>query len=86
MPIIEAEAVEVLITENDEGQEIVATAKAKISAVLSKFARPGKRAVTLAANMAEVKSGVIPVPAKASSSDGLADYLRQLEVVEVEVW
>ena len=45
-----------------------------------------KRAVTLAANMAEVKSGVIPVPAKASTFDGLTDYLRQLEVAEDEVW
>ena len=86
VPIVEAETVEVLITENDEGQEIVAAAKAKISAVLNKFARPGKRAVTLATNMAEVKSGVVPVPAKASSSDGLTDYLRQLEVAEFEVW
>ena len=34
----------------------------------------------------EVKSGVIPVPAKASSSDKLTDYLRQLEVAEDEVW
>ena len=40
----------------------------------------------LAVNMAEVKSGVIPVPAKASSADGLTDYLRQLEVAEDEVW
>ena len=48
--------------------------------------RLNKRAVTLAANMAEVKSGVIPVPAKASTFDGLTDYLRQLEVAEDEVW
>ena len=84
--IVEAETVEVPIAKNTEGQEIVATAKARISAVLSKFARPGKRAMILAVNMAEIKSGVIPVPAKASSADGLTDYLRQLEVAEDEVW
>jgi len=86
VPIVGVETVEVPIAKNTEGQEIVATAKAKISAVLSKFARPGKRAMTLAVNMADVKSGAIPVPAKASIFDGLTDYLRQLEVAEVEVW
>ena len=45
-----------------------------------------KRAVILAANMVEVKSGVISVPAKASTFDGLRDYLRQLEVAKNEVW
>ena len=84
--IVEAETVEVPIAKNTESQEIVAAAKARISAVLSKFARPGKRAMTLAVNMAEIKSGVIPVPAKASSADKLTDYLRQLEVAEDEVW
>jgi len=65
---------------------IAATAKAKISAVLGKFARPSKKATILAANMAEAKYEDI-VPAKGSASDGLADYLLQVEVTEdEEIW
>lgn len=66
---------------------IVATAKAKISAVLSKFARPSKKATILAANMAEAKCGNDIASTKAPTSDGLADYLLQIEVAEdEEIW
>lgn len=83
--VLAAELAESAIGENDEGQEIVVAAKAKISAVLSKFARPTKRAATLAANMAAVKGGIAS-RAKASTSGGLADYLLQTEVADEEIW
>ncbi|MEG3875764.1 hypothetical protein QT972_00070 [Microcoleus sp. herbarium7] len=70
-----------------DNEEIAAAAKAKISAVLSKFARPTKRVATLAANMAEVKdAGITPVAKPLSSGGGLADYLCRIEVAEDDVW
>ncbi|MEG4149471.1 hypothetical protein, partial [Microcoleus sp. Pol12B5] len=71
-----------------DGEEIAAAAKAKISAVLSKFARPTKRVATLVANMAEVKDAghTTPVAKPLSSSGGLADYLCRIEVSEDEIW
>lgn len=65
---------------------ITAAAKAKIAAILSKFARPNKRAATLTANMEGVKNVATPVPVKASSPGGLADYLLQIEVEDDEIW
>ena len=71
-------------TTTDDTAAIVTAAKAKISAVLSRFARPTKRAATLAANMAAVKGGTTS-PAKTPTSGGLADYLLQIEVAEDEI-
>ena len=82
-----AESAIVETTTDCDTAAIVAAAKAKISAVLSKFARPGKRAATLAANMVEANCDTIFNPAKASTSSGLADYLLQVEVAEdEEIW
>lgn len=72
-------------TTTDDTAAIVTAAKAKISAVLSKFARPTKRVATLAANMVAVKSGIIS-PAKTPTSGGLADYLFQTEIADEEIW
>ncbi|MEG5173255.1 hypothetical protein [Microcoleus sp. B3-D7] len=69
-----------------DNERIAAAAKAKISAVLSKFARPTKRPATLAVNMAAVKGGEITAPVKILRSGGLADYLHQIEVAEDEIW
>lgn len=70
-----------------ESERIATAAKAKISAILTKFARPTKRVATLAANMAEVKNaGTTPVAKLLSSGGGLADYLRQIEVAEDDIW
>lgn len=68
-----------------DSEGIAAAAKAKISAILSKFARPTKRVATLAANMAEVKCSVVSAPVKTSTSGGLADYLQQFEVTDDEL-
>lgn len=70
---------------SDDGG-VAAAAKAKITAMLSKFARPGKRAARLAANMEGVKNVAIPTSVKASFPGGLADYLLQVEVADNEIW
>lgn len=71
---------------DDEGG-VIAAAKAKISAALSKFARPSKKRATLGANMAEVDVAVGFVPlVKPSNSGGLADYLCQVDVTEDDAW
>lgn len=72
----------------EETAGIIAEAKAKISAVLGKFARPSKKRVILEANMAEARSSEYAAPVtKVSITDGgLADYLRQIELAEEEVW
>lgn len=88
--VVESVLVESVISEtpaDDDTAAIVAAAKANISAVLRKFARPGKRAARLAANMVEVNCDIISSPMKASTSGGLADYLLQVEVTEdEEIW
>lgn len=87
--VIEDALVESVIEETpaDDTAAIIAVAKANISAVLRKFARPGKRAARLAANIAEANCDTISSPVKASNSGGLADYLLQAEVIEdEEIW
>lgn len=69
---------------DDDATAIVAAAKAKISAVLSKFARPSKKATIFAANVAEVKCGDNTASAKAPTAGGLADYLLRVEVAKDE--
>lgn len=72
----------------EETAGIIAEAKAKISAALGKFARPGKKRAILEANMAEVGDSeyVAPVTKVSNTGGGLADYLRQIELAEEEVW
>ena len=71
-----------------DNERIAAAAKAKISAVLSKFARPSKKRAILEANMVEVRDSeyAAPVMKVLSTNGGLADYLQQIELAEEEVW
>jgi hypothetical protein len=73
---------------DEETAGIIAEAKAKISAALGKFARPSKKRAILEANMAEVRRSeyATPVTEVSITGDGLADYLRQIELAEEEVW
>lgn len=82
------EIVEGTIGQPEETAGIIAEAKAKISAVLSKFARPGKKRAIFEANMVEVRDSeyVAPVTKVSSTGGGLADYLRRIEVATDEVW
>lgn len=81
--VVESLETESAISETPANSDIsvtIAAAKAKISAVLSKFARPSNKQAILEANIAEVKNAGYTAPvAKVPSSGGLADYLRQIE-------
>jgi hypothetical protein len=67
----------------NEVTESAVAAKANISKILSKFARPTKKRAVLDANIAEARSGEFTTPVeKASNFGGLADFLLQLNVVD----
>jgi hypothetical protein len=86
LPIVSVVAEGVGCEVDSDTAAIAAAAKAKITAMLSKFARPGKRATRLTANMDGIENVVIATPVKASSPGGLADYLLQIEVEDDEIW